>query len=385
MSAMPASVPQVLYGPSSVTVGRGALAHLGQVLAGVGVAAGRVLVVTDVTLTRLGLATRVLDLLTSARFEASVFSEITGEPTDAVADAVAARARQVRPDAVVGIGGGSALDMAKLAAAAPTNPGPMVEYFAGRPFTAPPVPLVLVPTTAGTGAEASRNAVITRGGVKVFTGGPHLVARAAILDPELTVSLPPAVTAWTGMDAMSHCLEAMLSTNATPLTDAVAAQGLQLIRTFLPRAYADGADVAARAQMLVAAFLGGVSLNAGMVLGHSIAYTLANRLHLAHGLSCALALPACIAYNAAAAALRGIARALGVPEEPAAVLGDVLRLEAAVGIATAWRDVGVRAADLPAMVDECLARYPRPNNPRPLERDALLRLYERAWAGALLD
>ncbi len=378
-------LPQVLYGPSRVAVGRGALERLADVLRGLGVAPGRVLVVTDATLARLGLATRVMDLLTAAGFEGSVFSDISGEPTDEVAEAAADRARQVRPVAVVGVGGGSALDVAKLAAVAPTNPGAMVEYFTGRAFGAPPVPLVLVPTTAGTGAEASRNAVVTRGGVKVFTGGPQLVARAAILDPDLTVSLPPAVTAWTGMDAMSHCLEAMLSTNATPLTDAVAAQGLQLVRTFLPRAYADGADMAARAQMLVAAFLGGLSLNAGMVLGHSIAYTLANRLHLAHGLSCALALPACIAYNAAAGALHGIARALGVPDDPAAVLRDVLRLEADVGIPTAWRDVGVRTADLPAMVDECLTRYPRPNNPRPLEHKALLRLYERAWAGALLD
>lgn len=379
--------PQPLYGPSSVTMGQGALEHLAGVLHGLGVAPGRALVVTDATLARLGLATRVMDLLTAAGFEGSVFSEITGEPTDDVAEAVAVRARQVRPAAVVGIGGGSALDMAKLAAVAPTNPGAMVEYFSGRAFSAPPVPLVLIPTTAGTGAEASRNAVITRGGVKVFTGGPVLVARAAILDPDLTVSLPPAVTAWTGMDALSHCLEAMLSTNATPLTDAVAARGMHLIREFLPRAYADGTDLAARAQMLVAAFLGGLSLNAGMVLGHSIAYTLANRLHLAHGLSCALALPACIAYNAGAAAgpVRDVARALGVPEEPEAVVGDVLRLAADVGIPTAWRDVGASAADLPAMVDECLARYPRPNNPRPLERDALLSLYQRAWAGTLLD
>lgn len=384
---MAVPTPQPLYSPSWVTMGRGALQRLADVLRGLGVAPGRALVVTDATLARLGLATRVVDLLAAAGFEGSVFSDITGEPTDEVAEAAAARARQVQPAAVIGIGGGSALDMAKLAAVAPTNPGAMVEYFAGRAFGAPPVPLVLVPTTAGTGAEASRNAVITRGGVKAFTGGPLLVARAAILDPDLTVSLPPAVTAWTGMDAMSHCLEAMLSANATPLTDAVAARGIQLIREFLPRACTDGTDLAARAQMLVAAFLGGLSLNAGMVLGHSIAYTLANRLHLAHGLSCALALPACIAYNAPAAVgpLREVARALGVRGEPEAVLRDVLRLEADVGIPTAWRDVGARVADLPAMVDECLARYPRPNNPRPLERDALLRLYERAWAGALLD
>lgn len=375
--------PRPFFATPRVVMGRGAIKEAGSVLKELGARDGKVLVVTDVTLAKLGLATRMQDIVTSSGLESLLFSDIAGEPTEDVGDAVINVARRARPNAVLGIGGGSALDMAKLAAVTVTNAGSIADFFAGKKFEVPPVPSVLIPTTAGTGAESSRNTVLSRGGRKAFLSSPYLVPAAAILDPELTLSLPAQVTAWTGMDALSHCTEAILSRNATPLTDAIAFRGIQIIRQYLPVVYRDGSNLEARAQMQVGAFLGGFALNASMVIGHSIAYTLANRLHLAHGLSCALALSHAIAYNAAHAAERisQIGRALGVDGQAPAIVREVRTLASSVGIAEAWRSLGLARGDLPALVDECITQYPRPNNPRPIERESLLRLYEAGWSG----
>lgn len=366
-----------------VIMGQGAVKDVGRLVSELGGRGGTVMVVTDTTLAKLGLANRIRGALSEEGLESALFSEIAGEPTEDIATAVVNATRAVRPKAVVGAGGGSALDMAKLAAVLVTNSGTVAEYFAGKGFASPPIPLVLIPTTAGTGAESSRNAVVTRKGQKAFLGSPYLVPTAAILDPELTLSLPPNVTAWTGMDALSHCMEGILSTWATPLTDAIAVRGIQLIREHLPRVYREGSNLSARSQMQVAAFLGGFALNAGMVVGHSIAYTLANRLHLGHGLSCALALSPTIAYNTTAAPekIALLAKALSIKGNGEAVVREVRGLGTSVGIPEAWQSLGLKRDDLPALVEECMTQYPRPNNPKPVDRDSLLRLYQGAWEG----
>jgi len=312
------------------------------------------------------------------------FSEIRAEPTAEVADHAAAVARRLAPALVVGVGGGSVMDVAKLAAALVKNPGSAGDYthLVGKRFTLPAVPTILVPTTAGTGAEASQNAVITMGARKASARDhPQLLAAGALLDPRLTHSLPPEITAHTGVDALSHCIEGMLSTDATALTDVAGQQGIRLVVRALPRAYAAGGDAEARAEMLLAAYLGGLSLNAGTVLGHSIAYTLANRLHLSHGFSCALALPYTMAYNrdAASERLRHIGEAAGT--DGADVIRAVQSLGMDVGIPEAVRTLGLERERLPELVTECLEQYPRPNNPRPLAYAPLLSLYEALWEG----
>lgn len=376
--------PRPFRSPSRVWFGAGAAGRISDCVQELGLGPGRVLLVTDAIVERLGLARDVAAGLGGAGFETDRFSEIPGEPSVEVADAAAAFARRVSPALVVGVGGGSVMDVAKLSAALVRNPGSVRDYthVVGRRFTAPAVPIVLVPTTAGTGAEASQNAVVTTGARKAFANShPQLLAAGVILDPLLTHSLPPAVTAHTGLDALSHCIEGMLSTNATALTDSSATQGIRLIVRALPRAYAAGGDAEARAQMLLAAYMGGLTLNAGMVLGHSIAYTVANRLHLPHGLSCALALPYTMAYNRRAAGerLRAVAEAAGLDG------GDPVRRVQAlcqdVGIPEAVRTLGLARDRLPELVAECLEQYPRPNNPRPLDRDALLSLYRAMWEG----
>ncbi len=379
--------------PSRIWYGPGASQRIAECTQELGLRPGPVLLVTDAGVERWDLANTVAAGLSGAGYAVHRYSEIPGEPTVEVADAAVAAARRLHPVLIVGVGGGSVMDVAKLSAALVRNPGSALDYthFVGRRFAEAAVPTVLVPTTAGTGAEASQNAVVTAGGRKAFANNhPQLLAAGALLDPLLTHSLPPGVTAHTGLDALSHCIEGMLSTYATALTDATAAQGIRLIAGALPRAYASGTDAEARAQMLLAAYLGGLTLNAGMVLGHSIAYTVANRLHLPHGFSCALALPYAMAYNRPAAGdrLRDAADALSRGQAAGDGGDAVHRVQALctdLGIPEALRTLGLERARLPELVSECLEQYPRPNNPRPLEQDALLSLYTAMWEGRPAD
>ncbi len=376
--------PRAFRAHSRIWFGAGAVGRASEAARELGIEPGPALLVTDAAVERLGLAQDVATGLGAAGFGLHRFSEIPGEPTADVADRAAAHAREVRPVLVVGVGGGSVMDVAKLSAALVHNAGRVMDYthVVRRRFAHPGVPMMLVPTTAGTGAEASQNAVVTMGPRKAFANNqPQLLAAGVILDPLLTHSLPPTVTAHTGLDALSHCIEGMLSTNASGLTDLTAVQGITVIFDALPRAYARGSDAEARAGMMLAAYMGGLTLNAGMVLGHSVAYTIANRLHLPHGLSCALALPYAMAYSreSAASRLRRIAEAAGSDgEDGIAGVEDLCRT---VGIPESLRSLGLEQAHLPEMVTECLEHYPRPNNPRPLARDTLVSLYTAMWEG----
>ncbi|TMI84500.1 MAG: iron-containing alcohol dehydrogenase [Bacillati bacterium ANGP1] len=383
-------LPRAFRSPGRVWFGAHASERLGEWLQELGLRPGRALLVTDAVVDRLRLAAGIDAGLAAAGFDVHRFAEIPGEPSIEVADHAAALARRIAPALVVGVGGGSVLDVAKLAGALARNPGGVRDYtHVATPrqrFAEAAVPTILVPTTAGTGAEASQNAVVTVGDRKAFANGhPQLLPTGVILDPLLTYSLPPPVTAHTGLDALSHCMEGTLSTNATALTDLVAAQGIGLILGALRRAYAsagsESPDPLSRAHMVLGAYMGGLTLNAGMVLGHSIAYTLANRLHLPHGLSCAIALPYTLAYNRGAAQdrLAGMARAAGVDGQD--IVACVERLCRDVGIPDSVRALGLERDRLPHLVDECLDQYPRPNNPRPLDRESLRSLYAAMWEG----
>ena len=385
-------------GPSRLWFGGRASQQIQECVRELGIRAGPALLVTDAVVDRLNLAGGVSEGLAGAGFELHRFAEIPGEPSVEVADQAVALARRFSPSLVVGVGGGSVLDVAKFSAALARNPGSVLDYthLVGKRFSEAAVPTVLVPTTAGTGAEASQNAVVTAGARKAFANNhPQLLAAGVLLDPVLTYSLPPAVTAHTGLDALSHCLEGTLSTNATALTDAVAAQGTALIFGALRRACAartrpgagaaqplESSDPEARAQMLLAAYLGGLALNAGMVLGHSIAYTLANRLHLPHGLSCAIALPYTLAYNRGAAPHRLTALAHAAGAAGGDIVAETERLCRDAGIPASVRSLGLERDRLPELVEECLTQYPRPNNPRPLDRQVLLGLYDAMWEGS---
>jgi alcohol dehydrogenase class IV len=368
--------------PKRLVLGDGSLDRVGESLQSLGAVAGPVLLVGDAALAGLGPLEQAESALNAAGYETTLHAEIAGEPDLAAAESVVAAVRANSYVAVVGLGGGSAMDPAKLAAGLATNGGSVEEYMRGtRTIEQPALTQVLVPTTAGTGAEASKNTIVTHEGRKFVIGSPLLCADLALLDPLLTVTCPGGVTAASGMDALAHAVEATLSTWATPFTTANALTAVRAVGRWLATACQDGGDLEARRAMMYAAHFAGLSINASTLLGHSMAYTIATRAHLPHGVTTAMALPYCVAY-----ALQGAAPQVSMLESalgggPLAERARALADEA--GMPAALCDVGIREDDLPVMVDEVMTMYPRPNNPVPFDRDRLLALYRHFLDGDL--
>jgi len=228
------------------------------------------------------------------------------EPTAEDVDHVVAAAREARCDVVVAVGGGSVLDCGKAAAAMLTNPGSLADYLegvgTGRAIEEPPSPMIAVPTTAGTGTEVTKNAVISGPGYKKSVRSPLMIPRVALVDPELSVSMPPEVTASCGMDALIQLMEAYMSRCASPVTDGLALQGVELAGWSLVRAYDDGEDMEARGAMALASLLGGMCLaNAGLGAVHGFASPLGAHFPIPHGVACAALLPQVMEANLRAA------------------------------------------------------------------------------------
>jgi len=292
-------------------------------------------------------------------------------------------ARAARPDAVIGFGGGSAMDLAKLVSVLVGNALTLDDISGPGRAPARAVALVQVPTTAGTGSEAGTRALVTEPATlrKIATESPHMLADLAILDPDLTLSLPPALTAATGIDALAHCVEAFTSKRAHPLVDAIVLQGIRLIGEYLPRAVARGGDRTARAAMLLASHYGGVGLGpVNTTAGHAVAYPLGTRHHLPHGLANALIFPHTLAVNAAACPDKTalVCAALGI--DPGNVLAGAHDFCARLGIDMRLSAHGVPESDLPAMASEAHAiRRLLDYNPRDLTEADILALYRAAY------
>lgn len=305
-----------LHLPGRIEVGTGAAARVGEGLAG----AERVLVVasrsTAAMVDRLALTT-----------VPTLFDAVPPEPKDTDLAAALAAARAVRPDAVIGLGGGSVMDVAKLVAVLWDSPQTLADVAGPDRVAQKSARLVQVATTAGTGSEGGIRALVTDSatGMKVAVESPLMRADLAVLDPALTFSVPPALTAATGIDALAHAVEAFTSRRAHPLVDDYARMGIRLAGRFLPRAAADGGDAEARTGMLLSSFYGGLCLGpVNTAAGHALAYPLGTRAGLPHGLSVALLFPHVLAHNAPARPdrTREIMAALGLPpaDDPAGVL-----------------------------------------------------------------
>jgi alcohol dehydrogenase class IV len=277
-----------------VLVGAGRAAGLPAVLSGLG---SRVLVCTGKD------PARHAGLVDGLGMPTAVFP-VAAEPTVELARAGVAAAREHGADVVVAIGGGSVIDTGKAVAALLGNGGDPLDYLevigSGRPITRAAAPCVAVPTTAGTGAEVTANAVLASPAhrVKASLRSPLMIPRVALVDPELTVSCPPAVTAASGLDALTQCLEPFVSPQASPLTDGLAREGLRRAAAGLRAAYADGGDLAARADMAVCALLGGMALaNAKLGAVHGLAGVVGGTADVPHGLACAALLAPVIEAN----------------------------------------------------------------------------------------
>lgn len=374
--------------PTKLSFGFGVLGDLRAEASGQGIS--KPLIVTDKVMVSTGIVKKVEVAL--GPVGAEVYDGVEPEPRIEVAQSVADKVRSGNYGGVIGVGGGSSMDMAKVAAAFKTNGGPAVSFVGNNLFEKEPLPSIMIPTTAGTGAELTVASMVTVQGHKLWINSPLLLPSVALVDPELTMSMPPGVTAATGIDALCHNTEAYLSSLASPITDAAALEGIRLIVGNLEAAFADGTNRKAREAMSLGALLGGIALQAKMVYGHSIGYTIATRYKLAHGVSCGIPLPYIIASYAVACGpkMGKLAEAYGIPhtEDPAtaglAVAELARKIAASVRIPGNLSELGVMESDLPALANECLKLYPRPNSPLVFDDRSMGRLYRMMWEGKVV-
>jgi alcohol dehydrogenase class IV len=335
-----------------IAIGAGRLDRIGDDIAALPGAPKRVLLVIDRFLARSGVAGRVGTALPDV--ELAVWDELAGEPNAAQVDAAADLARRQGVGAVIGIGGGSALDVAKLVAAIAGDPAGVERYaFCAHPLPAGPLPAICVPTTAGTGSETTLTAIFTNAaGKKAWAWGPELAARKAILDPTLTVSLPAPLTAATGIDALVHAVESCTNANRFEANDQIAHAAIRMVAHHLPAAVRDPADLGARQGMLVASCYAGIAINnTGTAIAHTIAHALGSLGKVHHGRAAGLGLRASLPWSLPASpeAFAAVAEALGGPRDAAALPGLVDGLIRKVGLKIALAD------ELPGLSPERLA------------------------------
>lgn len=287
--------------PGKAVFGRGEINSLPRYAAA---CARSFLIVANPPLVESGAVPALAENLARAGLSVEIYAGVTGEPTPDIVREAADKAVECGCGALVGMGGGSAMDAAKAAAGIAVNGGPVAEYLegvgTGRKMGKDPLPFIAVPTTSGTGAEATKNAVISdaAAGYKASFRDDRLLAKLAVIDPELTLGVPPNVTAWSGMDALTQLVESYLSRKSQPVTDALALSGMRSAAACLARAYNDGGDIEAREGMAYASFLSGVCLaNAGLGADHGVAAALGAVEGVPHGLACAVLLPHVIRIN----------------------------------------------------------------------------------------
>ena len=336
------TLPRTLFAVGAIRALPGELENLG---------VRKPLVVTDQGLVAAGVAARVVMACGDAA-TAVFFDHVTENPLYADVDAGAATYRAHACDGVIAVGGGSVIDTAKMIALLATNGGSVADY-AGKPNVrhGRAAPLVVVPTTAGTGSEASPSAGIHPDAVTASVGmnSRHLVPQLALLDPELTLSLPRRLTAATGIDALSHCIEGYLSLRDQPLGKSIALDGIRRVVRHLPRAVADGQDLQARGEMMLAAFAGGVSIGMGLGPAHAIAITCSDQgFH--HGILSGISLIATLDATAAhdAARMVAVSEAFGLPAGALLAQG-VVTLMRELGLPTSLAQLGYVANDLISM------------------------------------
>ncbi len=363
--------------PTTILFGPGAVDRLPDELARRGV--HRPLLVTDSGLVRTPAFARVAERAPGA----VVFSAVEPNPTERNVLEGTAAYREGGCDGVIGVGGGSPLDAAKAIRLKATHELPLADYDdlidGGRLITADLPPYIAIPTTAGTGSEVGRSSVITieKTNRKTVIFSPHLIPSLALADPELTVGMPPAVTAGTGLDALTHNVEAYLSKGFHPICDAVALGGTKLVWENLPRVMDNPADLEARGNMMIAAMMGAIAFQKGLGATHSLAHPLSSECGMHHGTANAVLLPFVLEYNRSAVAgrMNDLAAQCGGGD----LVDRVRYLNRRCGIAPRLRDYGIAEAALETLAAKAFQDGCHQLNPRPCTREALLALYREAW------
>ncbi len=351
----------------------------------------KALVVTDTGFLRTGLIAPITASLEAAGVQCTLWSDVVADPPEAVVLKAAADARTATVDLVIGLGGGSSMDVAKLIAVLAAGAQPLSGMYGIGNVQGPRLPLLQIPTTAGTGSEVTPISIVTTGETtKMGVVSPKLYADLVILDAELTVGLPPKVTAATGIDAMVHAIEAYTSRlKKNPLSDMLALQALRLLSGNLLTACEDGGNLEARQNMLLGAMLAGQAFsNAPVAAVHALAYPIGGIFHVPHGLSNALVLPHVLRYNVSHAAhLYAEMAAIVAPDATGstearshALITAMEAMAQRVGIETRLRDVGIGEQDIDRLADDAMLQTRLlTNNPRELSRADAHAIYTAAW------
>ncbi|MED3952511.1 iron-containing alcohol dehydrogenase [Priestia aryabhattai] len=358
-----------------------------------------ILIVTDPVLKDIGLVDKVSAPLIQNGYEVDVYADTAPEPPLALGEKLVSYAKSRKFDLVIGVGGGSALDLAKLTAVLAVHDGAVEEYLnlTGRKqISKKGLPKILIPTTSGTGSEVTNISVLSLESTKDVVTHDYLLADAAIVDPELTLSVPPKVTAATGVDALTHAVEAYISVNANPATDALALKAIRMISSSLRAAVEDGKDKEARTQMSYGSYLAGLAFfNAGVAGVHALAYPLGGQFHISHGESNAVLLPYVMGYIRSSCvtkmrdifeALGGNATSLSTEEASYQCVKHLQSLIKDVGIPQTLRRFDIPESALQKLTEDgvqqkrILAR-----SPLPLHEKDIRAIYQSAYDGTIVE
>lgn len=372
--------------PTRIVFGAGTAASIGDEAKRLG--ARSALVVTDPGVRAAGLADEITRALEKASIPSEVFDGITTNPTEAEVDEATEAYTEAKADVVIGLGGGAPLDVAKLVRLRSTHSLPLAEYDdaigGDAKITQPMPPMIAVPTTAGTGSEVGRSGVVTiaETNKKTVIFSPRLIPDVAMLDPQLTVSLPKHLTAATGFDALTHNIEAYCAKGDHPMADAIALEGIELIARNLPTAVSEPGDLDARGAMLKASMMGAVAFQKGLGACHALAHPLGAELGMHHGLANALCLPAVLDFNRTVIArpIARIARILGVKGKDIETLafecsGKVRALRHELGLPSGLGEAGVTEEQIVELAPLAQADGTHALNPRPCTKEDMLSLY----------
>ena len=377
--------------PNRILVGPGRLSELAAECSDLGI--NNPLLVTDPGLRELEPVTNAMRIIRDAGMQVALFADVDGNPLDSNVDAGVQAYRNGGHDGIIAIGGGSALDVGKAIALMQGQDLPIWDFedigdYWKRANADAIAPVVAIPTTAGTGSEVGRASVITNTEThrKVIIFHPQMLPKAVILDPEVTVGLPAGLTAATGMDAFVHCFEAWCAPGFHPMADGIALEGMRLVAEALPKVYADGSDLEARAKMLAAASMGAVAFQKGLGGVHAIAHPVGARFGTHHGLTNAVILPYMMVCNRPQIEDRmaPIARALGLAQESFdAVLDWVLAFRQALGIPHTLSELDVNGNDATRIGELAAVDPPAASNPRVLTAEEYGSVFAAAVKGEL--
>jgi len=361
--------------------------------------AKRVLLVTDPVLHDLGLTQKVLDPLKELGISVDIYTKVVPEPPLQVGEDLVKYARAQNSDLVIGLGGGSALDLAKLAGGISTHPGIVKDYLnltATRKITKKGIPTILIPTTSGTGSEVTNIVVLSLETTKDVIAHDYLLADVAIVDPELTISLPAKVTAATGIDALTHAIEAYVSKGSSPVSDALALQAIRYISSSIRTAVYEGENKEARIKMSYGSYLAGLAFfNAGVAGVHALAYPLGGLYHISHGESNAVLLPYVMGYirSSCEKRMKDIYEAMGfnsstksLQEASYLCINELNRLISDVNIPLTLKEFGIMEDSLVGLTDDAIKQARLlARSPLTLEYNDIYTIYKSAFEGRIVE